>query len=251
MELTTTDWGRGLSAICQLIQWYTCVVLFLFWFALVTKKVLCSRETLGVYLREVTQKEMGNSTCTKPQLHFDMAGISCIIIAICCISRMPPEYFRTRFTKPIYLGCIRSQLKQVYLYLHKQPKINLLCLVHVIAFVYEMAATPTLYYVSFMTSFSMIPRNLDTWVPYPYKHRLSQAWDFRVKDKTVARPSYLWYGDPNTGKTTSLYWDDPLVIRIALTIDRNLTGNIDVEWPVRFQWPLLLTWIYFNPSIDK
>ena len=131
------------------------------------------------------------------------------------------------------------------------PKINLLCLVHVIAFVYEMAATPTLYYVSFMTSFSMIPRNLDTWVPYPYKHRLSQAWDFRVKDKTVARPSYLWYGDLNTGKTTSLYWDDPLVIRIALTIDRNLTGNIDVEWPVRFQWPLLLTWINFNPSIDK
>ena len=35
--------------------------------------------------------------------------------------------------------------------------------------------------------------------------------DSHVKDKTVVRPSYLWYGDPYwdpyTGKTISLYWD--------------------------------------------
>ena len=37
--------------------------------------------------------------------------------------------------------------------------------------------------------------------------------DPRVKDKTVARPSYLYYGDPLIlhGKTTSLYWGGPLV----------------------------------------
>ena len=35
--------------------------------------------------------------------------------------------------------------------------------------------------------------------------------DSYVKDKTVARPSYLKHGDPYTGETTSLYWDGPLV----------------------------------------
>ena len=35
--------------------------------------------------------------------------------------------------------------------------------------------------------------------------------DSRVKDKTVVRPSYLWHGDPYTGKTTSLYWDAPWI----------------------------------------
>ena len=32
---------------------------------------------------------------------------------------------------------------------------------------------------------------------------------FHYKDKTVVRPSYLYYGNPNTGKMTSLYWDGP------------------------------------------
>ena len=32
-----------------------------------------------------------------------------------------------------------------------------------------------------------------------------------VKDKAVVRPSYLWHGDPYTGKTTSLYWDSRLM----------------------------------------
>ena len=34
--------------------------------------------------------------------------------------------------------------------------------------------------------------------------------DSQVKDKTVARPSYLQHEDPYTGKTASLYWDGPL-----------------------------------------
>ena len=50
-----------------------------------------------------------------------------------------------------------------------------------------------------------------TWALSQYKDRLSQVWDSHVKDKTVARPSYLLHGDPYTDKTTSLYWDDPEV----------------------------------------
>ena len=34
--------------------------------------------------------------------------------------------------------------------------------------------------------------------------------DTHIKDKTVARPSYLYNCDPYTGKTTSLYWDSLL-----------------------------------------
>ena len=32
---------------------------------------------------------------------------------------------------------------------------------------------------------------LENWAPSQYKDRLSQVWDSHVKDKTVARPSYL------------------------------------------------------------
>ena len=39
--------------------------------------------------------------------------------------------------------------------------------------------------------------------------------DSHVKDKKVARPSYLWHGDPYTGKTTSLYWDSPLALKLS------------------------------------
>ena len=35
--------------------------------------------------------------------------------------------------------------------------------------------------------------------------------DYHVKCKTVARPSYLSHGNSYTGKTTSLYWDGPLL----------------------------------------
>ena len=33
--------------------------------------------------------------------------------------------------------------------------------------------------------------------------------NFCVKNKTVARLSFLWHGDPYTGKTTSLCWNSP------------------------------------------
>ena len=48
-------------------------------------------------------------------------------------------------------------------------------------------------------------------VPSQYKDCLSQVWGFPcdVKDKTIARLSYLSHGEPYTGKTTSLYWDGP------------------------------------------
>ena len=47
-----------------------------------------------------------------------------------------------------------------------------------------------------------------TCAPYQYKDRLSK-YDSHVKDKTVARRSYLWHWDPYAGKTC-LYWDGPL-----------------------------------------
>ena len=42
--------------------------------------------------------------------------------------------------------------------------------------------------------------------------RLSHVWGSHVKDKTVARPSYLWHGDPCIGKSASLYWDAPWLL---------------------------------------
>ena len=44
---------------------------------------------------------------------------------------------------------------------------------------------------------------LHTWAPSQYKDRLSQVWDYHVKDKTVAT-SY-----PYIGETTYLYYWDP------------------------------------------
>ena len=46
--------------------------------------------------------------------------------------------------------------------------------------------------------------------PLNIKTAFAGYGDSQVKDKTVARPSYLSHGDPHTGKTTSLYWNDPL-----------------------------------------
>ena len=50
-----------------------------------------------------------------------------------------------------------------------------------------------------------------TWALSQYKDHLSlpRYGDSHVKDKTVARLSYLSHGDPYNGKTTSLYWDAP------------------------------------------
>ena len=42
------------------------------------------------------------------------------------------------------------------------------------------------------------------------KDGLSRCEDFHYKDKMVMRPSYLYNGNPYTGKTTSLYWDASL-----------------------------------------
>ena len=39
--------------------------------------------------------------------------------------------------------------------------------------------------------------------------KLVPGTDFHDKDKTVMRPSYLYNGNPYTGKNTSLYWDGP------------------------------------------
>ena len=41
------------------------------------------------------------------------------------------------------------------------------------------------------------------------KDRLFIYGDFYYKDKTVMRPSYLYNGNPYTGKTAYLYWDNP------------------------------------------
>ena len=40
-----------------------------------------------------------------------------------------------------------------------------------------------------------------------------QYRDSHVKDKTVSRPSYLWYGNPHTWERWSLYWDGALVAK--------------------------------------
>ena len=40
-----------------------------------------------------------------------------------------------------------------------------------------------------------------------YKGGLSIYWDFRYKDKTIVRPSYLYNGNSCAGETTFLYWD--------------------------------------------
>ena len=40
---------------------------------------------------------------------------------------------------------------------------------------------------------------------FQYKDRLSSYGDFHYKDKTVVRPSYLYYGNAYTGKSASLY----------------------------------------------
>ena len=52
------------------------------------------------------------------------------------------------------------------------------------------------------------PKNL---VQSEYEYSLFGYGDSHVKDKTVARPSYLSHGDPYTGKAIFLYWDGPLL----------------------------------------
>ena len=47
------------------------------------------------------------------------------------------------------------------------------------------------------------------WAPSQYKDRLSQVYNFHVKNKMAGSPSYLYHGDLYTGNMTSLSWDAP------------------------------------------
>ena len=49
-----------------------------------------------------------------------------------------------------------------------------------------------------------------TRAPFLYKNRPAMYGDSHNKDKTVARPSYLYNGNPSIARTVYLYWDDPL-----------------------------------------
>ena len=49
------------------------------------------------------------------------------------------------------------------------------------------------------------PGCMRLWAPSQYKDGLSMYGIAMLKDKTVARPSYLYHGDPYSGKTTCLY----------------------------------------------
>ena len=51
--------------------------------------------------------------------------------------------------------------------------------------------------------------------------------DSHVKDKTVARPSYLLHGDPTAGKTTSLYINGPQMVYI---FSQYSDGCIGFDW---------------------
>ena len=53
------------------------------------------------------------------------------------------------------------------------------------------------------------PLNVPSGTLSQYKDRLYK-YGSHIKDKTVAKPTYLYNGDPYTGKTASLYWDGPL-----------------------------------------
>ena len=73
------------------------------------------------------------------------------------------------------------------------------------------------YGVAFVSSFSAL------------NHAIVFPWygDFHVKDKTVARPSYLYHGYPYTAKMTSLYWYGP---QIAFVSNRKFT---DITMTIR------------------
>ena len=53
------------------------------------------------------------------------------------------------------------------------------------------------------------------WAPSQYKGSFFTYWDFCYKDEVVGRLSYLYNGDPYTGKMTSLYWQGPHVLEMT------------------------------------
>ena len=52
---------------------------------------------------------------------------------------------------------------------------------------------------------------------FQYEDQLSPYEDYHDQHKTAMRQSYLYHGDPYTGKTASLYWDSPLILYKAKT----------------------------------
>ena len=59
------------------------------------------------------------------------------------------------------------------------------------------------------------------WIPAP---RLNIKKEYHVKDKMATRPSYLYNGNPYTGKTASSYWEGP----------RRICIMVNQHWPEVF-----------------
>ena len=73
-----------------------------------------------------------------------------------------------------------------------------------------------LVHIRLHSTLKQVPVFYIGWGPGPHlniKTVFPRYVDYHVKDKTAVRPSYLWHGDPYTGKMTSLYWVAPLIIR--------------------------------------
>ena len=49
------------------------------------------------------------------------------------------------------------------------------------------------------------------WKPGGHFNIKMLSYQYRVKDKTVSQPSYLYHGNPHTWERRSLYWDGALV----------------------------------------
>ena len=57
--------------------------------------------------------------------------------------------------------------------------------------------------------------------------------DSHVKDKTVARLSYLWHGDPYASKKTRLYWDSPFLSadQIIIVVGQFMKKILHLQYP--------------------
>ena len=63
-----------------------------------------------------------------------------------------------------------------------------------------------------------LSRDICTLTPFQYIDRLSRFANYHCKDNTAARPSYLYNGNPYTGKTASFYWDDHLFVLLWFVV---------------------------------
>ena len=78
---------------------------------------------------------------------------------------------------------------------------------------------PTVMHLNILSFLNEADKQTAGWSPGPHlniKTIFPRYGDSHVKDKAVVRLSYLYYGDPYTGKTTSLYWDGPQLILMLL-----------------------------------